>query len=169
MQVKARGADGGHARSMSTHRRMLIVVADGEHARFVRAAADGALHTVSAIDSTAARKQSSGLGSDRPGATFHSDASVHHSLSPRSDPHMLAEERFAQMLAREIGIAMDHDPAGELVLAAPPRILNAIRERLADGIAARIVGMLGKDLTKVPDQALRSHLRHWLDAPPRTS
>lgn len=169
MQVKAccPGVDQPHV--MSKHSRMLIVIADGAHARFVRPAANGALHTASSVDSVLAQKRSADFGSDRPGATFHSNASVRHALAPRSDPHALAELEFAHLVASEIEAASGRGDFEELLLAAPPRILNAIRDRLTAGTAATLVGMLGKDLTKMPDDALKPHLRQWLNAPPRTS
>lgn len=152
---------------MTRHPGLLIVIADGAHARFVRVAADGGLHTASSVDSAVAQKRASDLISDRPGAAFHSNASAHHALSPRSDPHAVAEQAFARLVAAEIGAACDQKAFDELLLAAPPRLLNVIRDRLGAACAARLVGTLGKDLTKTPDDALRPHLRHWLDAPPR--
>jgi protein required for attachment to host cells len=169
MQVKARDRSGGHADAMTKHAHMLIVIADGAHARFVRPAANGALHTVSSVDSVAAQKRSSDLGSDHPGASFHSNSSARHSLAPRSDPHELAELEFAHLVAEEIDAVSGHAAFDELLLTAPPRIVNAIRDKLTVETAATLVGTLGKDLTKVPDDALRPHLREWLDAPPRRS
>lgn len=166
MQIKVPFPDRGHVPIMSKHARMLIVIADGEHARFVRAAANGALHTASSFDSAVAQQRSSDLGSDRPGAAFHSNATVHHALAARSDPHALAEQGFAHLVASEIDAAFGRHEFDELLLTAPPRILNAIRDRLSAGSVARLAGMLRKDLAKTPDDALRPHLRRWLDAPP---
>ena len=165
-QIKALLIARSHVPVMSKHARMLIVIADGEHARFVRVATNGALLTASSVGSAVAQKRSSDLGSDRPGAAFHSNATVHHALAPRSDPHALAEQEFAHLVAGEIEAALTRGEFDELVLTAPPRILNAIRDRLSTGSTARLVGALNKDLTKTPDDALRPHLRRWLDAPP---
>jgi protein required for attachment to host cells len=76
---------------------------------------------------------------------------------------------FAHLVAEEIQAAFGRAAVDELLLAAPPRIVNAIRDKLTVGTAATLVGTLGKDLTKVPDDELRPHLREWLDAPPHRS
>lgn len=148
---------------MSQNTHILIVIADGAHVRFVRPAADGALHTVTTIDSPAAHKQSADIGSDHPGAAFHSQSSAHHARNPRHDPQELAEEAFAHFVAGEVNTRFAQNNVEKILLAAPPRTLNAIRERLDPGAAAAVAGTLGKDLVKTPDDALEPHLRHWLN------
>ena len=58
--------------SMSPVRKLCFVIADGGHARFVRPAADNALHTFEAVDSTTVHKRDHDLVSDRPGRAFES-------------------------------------------------------------------------------------------------
>jgi protein required for attachment to host cells len=145
---------------MPTRRRLLIVVADGERARFVRLAADNALHTERSFDSVSAHKRSSDLASDRPGASFHSDSSAHHAAAPRHDPHELAKERFADAVAAEINRAAGE--FDELILVAPPHSLNSIREALDATAGAVVIGTLAKDLVKTPDDALWPHLKEWV-------
>lgn len=144
---------------------LLIVIADGEHARFLQAAETGALHTVTALDSALAHKRSSDIGSDHPGASFHSNASVRHVLPPRHDPHDLAEVDFAHLVASEIDAACARGSFNRLVLVAPTRTLGAIREKLGAAATAAIAGTLAKDLLKIPDHALREHLQPWLEPP----
>jgi len=145
---------------MPRHRRLLIVVADGEHARFVRPGPDNGLHTERSFDSFSAHKRSSDLGSDRPGASFHSDSSAHHAAASRHDPHELAKERFAEAVAADINrSAGEFD---ELVLVAPSHSLNRIREALDVTVGAVVVGTLAKDLVKTPDDALWVHVKDWV-------
>ncbi|HUW81147.1 MAG TPA: host attachment protein, partial [Acidocella sp.] len=87
---------------MSKNPRILIVIADGEHARLVRPRPDNVLRTERHFDSATAHKQSSDLGSDHPGASFHSDASVHHGVAPRHDLHGLEKEKFSRLVAQQL-------------------------------------------------------------------
>jgi protein required for attachment to host cells len=153
--------------SVSHNANLLIVIADGAHARFVRPAANGEPHTVSTLDSAMAHKRSSDIGSDHPGAAFHSQSTAHHAYQPRHDLHELAETEFAHFLAGEIDAAFARGEFQQLVLAAPPRTLNAIREKLDAGTARAIIGTLGKELMKTPDHALATHLQQWLEPPTR--
>jgi len=148
---------------MSQNTRVLIIVADGAHARFVRPADNGALHTVNAIDSAAAHKRSSDLGSDHPGAAMHSQSTAHHAMAPRHDPHALAEAEFARFVADEVNAIVAEGGTDHLLLAAPPRTLNAIRDHLSQQAASALTGTVGKDLVKTPDHELQPHLRQWLN------
>jgi protein required for attachment to host cells len=147
---------------MARDRNLLIVIADGEHARFVRPAEDNALHSQSAIDSPDVHKQSTELGSDRPGASFHSGTSVHHGLAPRHDPHALAKEKFAHSIARQINTSAASGGFDELVVVAPPHVLSEILGALDTATGIKVIGTLGKDLVKTPDDKLWEHVRAWL-------
>jgi protein required for attachment to host cells len=142
--------------------RLVIVIADGEHARFVRPGHDNALHSDAAMDSIVAHKRSGGLGTDAPGAAFHSNSSAHHALAPRHDLHELGKEKFARLVADQLNEASSRDDFDELVIVAPAHSLNAIRKELNTGTDAKVVGTLGKDLVKVPDHELWPHLREWV-------
>jgi protein required for attachment to host cells len=150
------------APQMSTHQQLLFVIADGEHVRFVRPAQDNALHADVAMDSLTAHKRSADLGSDHPGASYHSGSSAHHSLTPRHDMHALAKEKFAQTIAEQLNAAAASAAFDELVIVAPPHTLNSIREALDTATDAKIIGTLGKDLVKTPDDELWPHVRHWV-------
>jgi protein required for attachment to host cells len=147
---------------MPRHRKLLIVIADGEHARFVRPAADNALATTQRFDSASAHKRSTDLKSDRPGASYHTGATAHHAVEPRHDPHMLEKERFADLVAVELNAAGGREEFDALVLVAPPHTLSRIRDALDPAIGACVVGTLAKDLVKTPDDALQPHLKDWV-------
>jgi protein required for attachment to host cells len=140
--------------------KLLLVIADGEHVRFVRPAGDGALHSDATMNSDAAHKRSSDLGSDHPGASLHSGSSAHHALAPRHDLHLQEKLKFAQAVAGQVNAAVH--TFDELVIVAPPHTLAAIREALDVTTDAKITGTLQKDLVKTPDDALWPHVRHWV-------
>jgi protein required for attachment to host cells len=147
---------------MSGYGKLMIVIADGEHVRFVQPAENNALHSVSSLDSVAAHKQSSDLGSDHPGASYHSDSTAHHAVQPRHDPHELEKQKFAGLVAGQLNQAASQHAFDALVLVAPAHTLSAIRERLDAVANAMVVGTLTRDLVNTPDDELWPHLRQWV-------
>jgi protein required for attachment to host cells len=143
---------------MPKHSRLLIVVADAEHARFIRAAGHGKVHAETAFDSTALHKQSSDLGADRPGASVHTGSTAHHGLAPRHDLKELETVKFAQFVALRINAAAAEDAFDALVLVAPPHTLEPLRAALDSSADARIIGTISKDLVKTPIGALWPHI-----------
>ncbi len=147
---------------MAKHRELLIAIADGEHARFVRPGEDGALHEEAVLQSPTAHMRSAELRTDHPGAIFHSDSSAHHALAPHSDPKTLEKGNFAEVVAARLNTGAAQGAFDDLVLVATPRSLNAIRQHLDAATVARVVGTLAKDLVKIPDAELWPHLRRWV-------
>jgi len=147
---------------MSKPRNLLIVIADGEHARFVRPAKDGALHTQQDMDSPAAHKRTADLGSDRPGAAFHSGSTAHHAIQPRHDLHVQVKTAFAQGIADQLNAAAARGSFEELVLVAPAHTMSALEAVLVAMAKDRVIGRLEKDLVKTPDHELQPHLHEWV-------
>jgi protein required for attachment to host cells len=148
--------------------KMLIVIFDGEHARYVRPAQDHVLHTERRFDSAAAHKRASDLRSDRPGESFHSDSVAHHAIAPQHDPHQLEKDNFARFIAEDVN-AMPPQDFETLVIAAPSASLSVILDKLSGMVKTKLVGTVAKDLTKMPDDELGSHLRDFVPPahPPR--
>jgi protein required for attachment to host cells len=147
---------------MAKDQNLLIVIADGEHVRFVRPAEDNALYTEASVDSPAVHEQSSDIGSDHPGASMHSDSSAHHALEPRHDPHALAKEKFAHAIARQLNAESAGGAFDELVVVAPPHTFGEIEDVLDTMTSAKVFGTLAKDLVKTPDDQLGSHVQAWV-------
>jgi len=147
---------------MQRHRRLLIVLADGEHARFLQPAYHQTFETVAQFDSVTAHQRSSGLGSDRPGATFHSGSTAHHGIAPRSDLHEREKVNFDHFIASELNRAVVDDAYDAFVVVAPARALNAVHEALHDDARKRVVGTLQKDLVKSPIRDVWSQVQHWI-------
>jgi len=139
-----------------------IVVADGEHARFVTPAPKSAFHTQRVLDSPSAHKRSSDLGTDRPDQSMESATGTRHSITPKHDPHDMEKQKFARSVAEEINRASAQESFDRLVLVAPAHTLKEIRHELDTTTAAKLVGTLQKDLVKVPDHELAPHLDEWV-------
>jgi protein required for attachment to host cells len=151
---------------MSKNPNILIAIADGEHARIVRPRPDHVLRTERAFDSKSAHRKSSDLGSDAPGASFHSDSSARHGIAPKHDLHRMEKERFARFVATELSRMTDDSAFDNLVIAAPDHYLNVMRDALDDVTRAKLVGTIAKDLIKTPDDELAPHFRDFV--PPET-
>jgi protein required for attachment to host cells len=147
---------------MPKSRNLLFVIADGEHVRFVRPTEDNTLHSDAVLDSSSVHKRSADLGSDRPGAAFHSGSSAYNTLVPHHDLHVLEKVKFGRTIAQRLNLAAAGDEFDELVIVAPPHTLVAVRQRLNAATEARIVGTMAKDLVKVPDHELWPHLQGWV-------
>ena len=139
-----------------------IIIADGEHARFVQPDADNTLRTVGSLDSASAHLRSRDIGADRPGRAFESGASARHAVGPRHDLHAMEEEKFIRLIGEQVNAASGRDEFDELLLVAPPRALHELRGALDVATQAKLVGTLEKDLVKTPDHELWPHLREWV-------
>jgi protein required for attachment to host cells len=150
---------------MPKDRNLLFVIADGEHARFVRPAEDNSVHADVALDSLSAHERSSDRGSDHPGASYHTGSSAHHALAPHHDPHALEKEKFARVVAMRLNAIDAGGGFDELVIVAPSYTLAVICQHLGTDTNARIIGTLPKDLVKTPADQLWPHLRSWVRPP----
>ena len=135
--------------------RLLFVLADGAHARFVkRNAKTGAFVTVRELDGS--RKLKSlrrELRSGPAAGTSHESSSPTRHGVGREDYLRQAKEAFVAEVARE---AADFATAKDaLVVVAPARLVSALREELGSRVAASLT----KDLIKTPD----AELGRWLE------
>jgi protein required for attachment to host cells len=148
---------------MESTRKMWIVIADGEHARFVSRAPGGGFRSHRVLDSTSAHLRSSDLGDDRPVRGFESATGLRHTITPRQDLHDREKQRFAARLAGEINRESARGAFDRFVLVAPTRTSSVVLDQLDPTTLAKLVGTLRKDLTQVPDHELEAHLDRWAD------
>jgi protein required for attachment to host cells len=140
---------------------MWIVIADGEHARFVSRAPGKGFRSHRVLDSPSAHLRSSDLGDDRPVRGFESATGLRHTITPRQDLHDLGKQRFAERLAHEINREAARGAFDRFVLVAPMRTLSVVLAQLDPTTLAKLVGTLRKNLTRVPDHELEEHLDRW--------
>lgn len=146
---------------MPHHQKLCFVIADGGHARFVRPAADNALHTLEAIDSTTVHKKDQDLVSDQPGRDYESGTTARHAYTPRHDPHEMAKDRFTLAIAKKVNEASAAEEFDELIVVAPSHVLDELTGALDVPTKAKLRGSLAKDLVKTPDHELLPHLKQW--------
>ena len=97
-------------------------------------------------------------GGGPPGRAFESSGGARHAFEPRLDPHLAAKRDFLVWLADWVDQNAGNDAFDRLALIAPTRALADLREALGPAARSRLVGVLAKDLVKVPDHDIPSHL-----------
>lgn len=134
--------------------RILFVLADGAHARFVQRNGHGAFVTVRELDGSHRLKtlRRELRGGPAQGRSHESSAPARHGVG-REDYARQAKEAFVTQVAQEAGEFAT--PRDTLVVVAPARLVSAFKERLGDKVAA----VVAKDLIKTPD----AELARWLE------
>lgn len=146
---------------------LVVVLADGEHARLVRRDEEGVLRTEQTFDSIAAHKRSADLGTDAPGASFHSNSTSRHALTPRHDPHALEKAQFARFVAQQLNDMEGKGAFDALLIVALPDTAAVIESALSGAVKTALRGTVNKDLVKTADDQLAAHLSPWVSAPTR--
>lgn len=99
---------------------------------------------------------------DRAPRSFDRVGAGRHAMDKGRSLHEQEEENFLKRVAERIGEAGKHKAFDHLVIAAPPRALGILRERLPDGVKTRIRAETPKDLLDEDAPKLRERLRELL-------
>lgn len=140
----------------SKTQRTWIVVADGAHARILESGQPHSGVTVRLDATSEARKTAGKLASDRLPRAQESSASARHAIEPRLSLKDHEKKVFAARLAGYLKGGLDN--FDQLVLVAPTRFLNLVREALPANVAKKIAMTRGKDLTWMTDAEVLEHL-----------
>jgi protein required for attachment to host cells len=138
---------------MARRPKLLYVLADGAHARFVEQSAEtNAFVTVGRMDGSQRLETVRAEQRDEQvGRSFESGSAARHGVG-RDDAYRRAKEAFAADVAKTLLALLGRTAPQGVVLVAPPRLLRVLRDGI--GSAAPIVAELGKDLTKTPEHEL---------------
>jgi protein required for attachment to host cells len=142
------------------HHRTWILIADAGRARVLESLGPGkGVHSVDGMASEASIPSSThDIVADRQGRSFESSNTMRHPLTPRTDPRDEMKRNYLEMLADQIHERLQAEAFDRLILVAPPAALGILRAALSPQVGAAVAGELAKDLTKVPDHELGSHL-----------
>ena len=134
--------------------RLLFILADGAHARFVQRNRQGVFVTVRELDGSHRLKSLRWelRGGPAPGRAQESSSPARHGVG-REDYTRQVKEAFVTQVAQEAREFATQKDA--LVVFAPAKLVSAFRERLGDKAAA----VVAKDLIKTPD----AELGRWLE------
>jgi len=136
--------------------RTWIVVADGGHARILESGQPHTGVTLRLNVTSDARQTAGKLASSRLPRTQESASSARHAIAPRLSLKDHEKRAFATRLAAYLKGGFDG--FDQLVLVAPVRFLNLVRDALPDDVSRKIAVTRGKDLTWMTDAEILEHL-----------
>lgn len=94
-----------------------------------------------------------------PGAAYQAPR---HTRTPHGDFHEEIKEKFMRDVAAHLEQASIGSRFTRLVLAAPPRLLGALRALLNPHIRKKLAAELDEELTHLPPHELLAHLKRQL-------
>ena len=135
--------------------RTWILLADGAQARLLRNLGPGkGLEEISPGTVEFPHPPNREIDSDKPGRVQDSAGPGRHSMEPPTDPHEKLKHDFARSLAEGINAADHKDRFDRLIVAAPPKVLGEIRQKLSKTSKAKLLRELDKDLIGADDKQL---------------
>lgn len=99
---------------------------------------------------------------DRAPRSFDRTGAGRHAMDKGRSLHEQEEENFLKRLANRVAEAGTQGQFDHLVVAAPPRALGSLREKLPAGVQSRIRAETPKDLLSEPAPKLRERLQELL-------
>ena len=135
-----------------------VVVCDGGKALILENIGDDAYPDLRIVEH---RKHehppTSALGTDSPGTTHQSGATMRSSVG-QTDWHDEAEREFLVALAGRLDKAVTGKETRAVVVVAPPRALGMIRKAYTDHVRQALVEEIDKDLVALPVKDIEAHL-----------
>ena len=89
----------------------------------------------------------------------------HYPPDLRQDPHHLDKRLYGADLGHRLNLEAERNSFDQLVLVAPGHVLHAVRDALNKTAAARVVGTVPKDYTRLTNGDLSALLAKWWLAP----
>ena len=134
-------------------RRLIYLLADGAHARFVeRSRETGDYVTVHRIDGSKALATVRAEQRDEPaGRSIESVGGARHAVG-RDDAYRRAKAAFASRAAEALNKMVERRPVEGVVLVAPSRLIPVLREHIAQGVP--VTRAVPRNLIKTPDHEL---------------
>ncbi|WP_162918343.1 host attachment protein [Taklimakanibacter deserti] len=142
--------------------RTLYLIADGGRVRYVERTGPGHFTTFRKFVSAHMHEKASALGRDRPARVQESMTATRHGIEPRIKPRDKIELEFIEAIAADLREDETVGDFDNLVIAAPAKLLKALRKSLPAAFTAKLVDSIDKDLTKIPDSDLYRHLPVFL-------
>ena len=127
-----------------------VVVADGEKALVLENIGMPKKPELRLLDREEADLDIPGAATEPPGRVYESSGGTRVSALEQPDYGRLAADRFAAELVKMLAGAAAEERFEQLVLAAPPQVMGALREAMSPEVRARVVLELPKTLTRHP-------------------
>lgn len=137
-----------------------MLIADSGGARLYRT--DPRLKSLELIeekDNPAGRKSESELGTGRPGRRMGTGGGGIHGLNDHDDMEAHESELFARALCEQLHKQHEAGKFDDLKIAAPPKFLGELRQRLSNGCSNALSLTLNKDLLRSNDADILATFR----------
>ena len=141
---------------MKPVRTLVLLANDGTARLLVNEGVGKGLARITSLDADQAIRAEAHEFADDPGRSSAAPGMARHAYAPHADEE---EQKRAAFAAAVIGLLDGQwrkERYDRLVIAAPPKMLGELRDRLGE-LAARLHGDLAKDLTKAPVAKLPGH------------
>jgi len=135
---------------------LVLLASEGEARMLVNEGVGKGLHQISHLDREAVSGAPTAYA-DGPGRAKSGSGAAHHGVEPSSSEGRQNRERFAADLVGVLQKTWDDGGYDRLLIAAAPKMLGALRDQIPDGLAAKLVGELDKDLLHTPVADLPAH------------
>jgi protein required for attachment to host cells len=142
----------------------LLLVADSGTARLLRVTgtlASQKLTEIALLELPAAHLKNLEMLSDKTGRVFDRArggqgprSTARHGAASDFDPHTVAYERFAKLVAQLLDVKRRGSSASELVIIAPPRFLGLLRPQLSKPTQKIVVRELAREMVRATDAQL---------------
>ena len=137
-----------------------VLIADGGNARLLETSGVG--NPLSQVQHSAFRTDlppSRDLGTYRPARTHESMGPVRHAVGEKTDPHRELKRAFAEETVARLETGLAANAFSRLVIVAPPVTLGDLRQAMSKSLSDHVAAEVAKDLVKVPNDQIRSHLK----------
>jgi protein required for attachment to host cells len=133
-----------------------MVVADAAGAR-VFDVDHGEIRLVRDEPNAKGRARAQDLVEDRPGRLLKGRGrNVMSAMEPRTSPHEVEEEHFAQRIGRMLDEAFERRDFRWLIFVAPPHFLGLLRGTLTHRLYQSTIASIDRDFTKLDQHALQT-------------
>lgn len=137
-------------------KKCLIVVADGERAKFLTKDKMDIVPVQATTHRPDELPTHKDLGSGKPGTGGHNAGSSFHAMTPHTDYHRAEKDAFAHEISQKVNEMQD--AYEEIILIAPPLVLGELRKHITKNSHEKIVLEINKDLTKLPLHELQPYV-----------
>lgn len=143
--------------------RTWIVIADAARARILlHEGAGHGLQQIPDYDFRGIKNTAQDIQADRPGRSFDSAGEGRHAMEPHSDSVREEKKRFVAKIADLLDEQLGKKAYDRLIIVAAPEALGDLRAAFSAAVTQAVYAELPKDLTKVPNDKLESHLQDTL-------
>ncbi len=137
--------------------RTLVLLANEREARLLENDGVGkGLRQLRHVDRTALSGEDIAYA-ERPGRSQAAPGGAHHAMEPPTSEIRQNRERFAADLTGLLEATWRKSGHDRLIVAAPPKMLGALRDRMPKPLAEALTGDIAKDLLHTPLDELPGH------------